>query len=86
MSQLTERTVDKLLGPAGCLPAVAGIAGITASAVVADLWAIRTGRPTISALIGDQFGRDPHAALTFGVLASIGWHLVVHPIIRSLTP
>lgn len=68
------------------VPAIAGLTGIVATAAAADLWAIRTRRPTVSAWIAQQLDRDPHGAITVGVLAALGWHLLAHPIIRRLDP
>lgn len=67
------------------VPALAGLAGIVTAAAAADVWAIRTGRPTVSAFVGAQLDRDPHGAIVVGVLAALGWHLLATPIIRRLT-
>jgi hypothetical protein len=65
-------------------PAAAGVAGIAASVVVADVVAIRTDKPTISAAVGEAFKGPWTGALTFGVLATLGWHLVVAPILDRI--
>lgn len=62
-------------------PAVAGLAGVVVSVVGADVWAIRTRRPTISATVATTLEHPVLAPLTIGALAGLGWHLVVDPII-----
>jgi len=67
------------------LPAVAGLAGVVVSVVVADVVAARTDRPTISAAIGAALQHPVGGVAVVGGLAGLGWHLVVDPIIRSIT-
>lgn len=66
------------------VPAVAGLAGIAASVVGADVWAVRTRRPTISSAIATTLEHPLAGPATIGVLAGFGWHLVVDPIIRRI--
>lgn len=66
------------------VPAVAGVAGIVGSVVGADVWASRTGRPTISAATARTLEHPVLAPITVGVLAGLGWHLVADPIIRRI--
>lgn len=66
------------------VPAVAGLAGIAASVVGADVWAVRTRRPTISSAIATTLEHPLAGPATIGILAGFGWHLVVDPIIRRI--
>lgn len=66
------------------VPAVAGVAGIAGSVIVADVVAIRSDRPTISAAVAEAFKGPWTGALTFGVLATLGWHLCVVPILDRI--
>lgn len=66
------------------VPATAGLAGIVVSAVVADVVAARSGRPTVSALVAELLDHPVGAPLVVGGLAGLGWHLTVDPIIRRL--
>lgn len=63
-------------------PAAAGIAGIVASAVIGDVWAIRTGRPTISATVATSLEHSVAAPIVIGTAAGLGWHLLGDPIVR----
>lgn len=65
-------------------PAVAGLAGILAATVIADVWASRTARPTISALIADVSRHPLGGPVVVGVLAGLVHHLAVDPVIRRL--
>jgi hypothetical protein len=62
-------------------PAVAGMAGILASAVVADVWAAQTGRPTISAFVAEMVEHPIAGPVTVGVLTALGWHLIADPVL-----
>ena len=64
------------------LPAVAGLAGIVASAVAADVWAAKTARPTVSAFVAELLEHPVGGPVVIGGLAALGWHLAVDPIIR----
>ena len=66
------------------LPAVAGLVGITASAVAADVWAARTRRPTVSAFVAELLEHPVGGPLVIGGLAGLGWHLAADPVIRRL--
>jgi hypothetical protein len=66
------------------LPAVAGLAGVVASVVVADVVAVRTDRPTISAAIGRALEHPVGGVAVVGVLAGLGWHLCIDPVVRRL--
>ena len=65
-------------------PACCGIAAIVAAVVVADVWASRTQRPTISADVASLLDHQVGGPVVVGVLAGLGWHLAVDPIIRQL--
>lgn len=65
-------------------PAVAGLTGVVVSVVGADVWAIRTRRPTISSAVATTLEHPVLAPFTFGALAGLGWHLVADPIIRRI--
>ena len=65
-------------------PAVAGLAGIAGSAVAADVWAVKTSRPTISAAVAESLDHPVGGVLVVGGLAGLGWHLGVDPIVRRL--
>lgn len=65
-------------------PAVAGVVGIATSVIVADVVAIRTQRPTISAAVGDCLRNPWLGAVTFGVGATLAWHLFVAPILDRI--
>lgn len=67
-------------------PAVAGMAGVVVSVVTADIIAARTRQPTISAAIARTLEHPVGAPLVVGVLAGLGWHLTVDPIIRRIEP
>lgn len=67
------------------LPAAAGVAGIVATVVGADVWAARTRRPTISAAVADCLDHQVLAPVVVGVLAGLGWHLAIDPIVRRVT-
>lgn len=66
------------------VPAVAGIAGITASAVAADVWAARTDRPTVSAAVGAALNHPVGGVVVAGGIAGLAWHLICDPTIRRL--
>ena len=66
------------------LPAAAGAAGIAASVVVADVVAIRTDRPTISAAVADCLRNPWTGAVAFGVGATLAWHLFVAPVLDRI--
>lgn len=66
------------------VPAAVGLAGVVASVVAADVWAIRTRRPTISSAVAATLEHPVLAPFTFGALAGLGWHLVADPIIRRI--
>lgn len=66
-------------------PAVAGLGAVVGAVVAADVWAARTGRPTISAAVAASLEHPIGAPFTFGVLAGLGWHLVADPIIRRIS-
>lgn len=66
------------------VPAAAGVAGIVAMVVGADVWAARSGRPTISAATADCLEHPVAAPVVVGVLAGLGWHLLADPIVRRL--
>ena len=66
------------------VPAATGIAGIVAVVVGADVWGARTGRPTISAAVADCLDHQVAAPVAVGVLAGLGWHLLVDPIVRRI--
>lgn len=66
------------------VPAVAGVAGIAGSVIVADVVAIRSDKPTISAAVAEAFRGPWTGALTFGGLCVLGWHLVVVPILDRI--
>ena len=68
------------------LPAVAGIGGIVAVTVAADVWAAKTRRPTISATVADLLDHQVAGPLVVGVMAGLGWHLIADPILRSMKP
>jgi len=65
-------------------PAVTGIVGILGATVAADVWASRTRRPTISALIADVSRHPVGGPVVVGVLAGLVHHLAVDPVIRRL--
>lgn len=65
-------------------PAVAGVTGIAASVVVADVVAIHTDRPTISAAVADCLRNPWLGAVAFGLGAALGWHLYVAPILDRI--
>lgn len=65
-------------------PAIVGLVGIAVSVGGADLWAVLSDRPTVSAGIAHALKDDPAASVTFGCLAGLFWHLVVGPIIHRL--
>lgn len=66
------------------VPAGAGLAGIGLCALVADVWAVKTNRPTISAAIATSLDHPVGGVLVVGGLAGLGWHLVADPIVRRL--
>lgn len=66
------------------MPASAGLVGMVAAAVAADVWAVRTDRPTISRAVATALAHPVLAPLAVGVLSGIGWHLLCDPIIRRL--
>jgi hypothetical protein len=68
------------------LPACAGIAGLCAVTVAADVWAAKTQRPTISATVADLLDHQIAGPLVVGVLSGLGWHLIADPILRSMKP
>jgi hypothetical protein len=65
-------------------PAVAGVAGAAVCVVAADVWAVRTHRPTVSRLVAALCEHDVLGPVTIGVLTAGVWHLVVDPIIKRL--
>jgi hypothetical protein len=65
-------------------PAAAGVAGIAASVVVADVVAIRRDKPTISAAVADCLRNPWLGALTFGVGGTLFWHLFIAPILDRI--
>lgn len=67
-------------------PATAGLTGVVACVVAADVTAARTDRPTVSAAVAALLEHPLGAPLTIGVLAALGWHLTADPIIRRLEP
>jgi hypothetical protein len=64
---------------------VAGLVAFTGSVVAADVWAVHTDRPTISATVADALDHDWLGPVAFGVLAGLGWHLVVCPVLDRLS-
>ena len=66
------------------LPAAAGLAGIAAAAVAADVWAARTHRPTVSATVAELLEHPVGGPAVVGGLAALGWHLVADPVIARL--
>ena len=64
---------------------MAGIAGLVGVAIAADVWAVRTNRPTISASVSEALDHDWLGPVAFGVLAGLGWHLVVCPVLDRLS-
>jgi hypothetical protein len=66
------------------VPAAAGLTGVVASVVAADVIAARTDRPTISAAVARTLEHPVGAPLVIGALAALGWHLAADPIIRRL--
>lgn len=65
-------------------PAATGLLGIVAAVVGADVWGARTDRPTISATVADCLDHQVAAPIVVGILAGLGWHLSIDPIIRKL--
>ncbi len=65
-------------------PAIAGVTGIAASVITADVVAIHSGKPTISASVADALRGPWTGALTFGVGAVLAWHLFVHPVLERI--
>lgn len=59
---------------------------MTAAVVAADVWAVQTERPTISATVADALDHDWLGPVTFGVLAGLGWHLIAAPILERMNP
>jgi phage shock protein PspC (stress-responsive transcriptional regulator) len=72
------------LPPAELTPAVAGIAGLLAVTVVADVWASRTHRPTISAFVAEVSRHPVGGPIVAGVIAGLVHHLAIDPVIRRL--
>lgn len=66
------------------IPAVAGLAGIASAVVGADVWAVRTDRPTISAAVAVALDHPVGGVLITGGIAGLGWHLIADPTIRRL--
>lgn len=66
-------------------PAATGIGAVAATVVATDVYAVRTGRPTISAAIAHSLEHSVAAPLIVGALSALGWHLVADPIIRRIT-
>ena len=65
-------------------PALAGIAGLIAATVVADVWAARSRRPTIAAFIADVSSHPVGGPIVAGVIAGLVHHLAIDPVIRRL--
>jgi hypothetical protein len=61
------------------LPAVAGLVGITVSAVAADVWA------TVSAFVAELLEHPVGGCVVVGGLAALGWHLAADPIVKRLS-
>lgn len=68
------------------VPAACGICGLVAVTVAADVWAVYTDRPTISASVSEALDHDWLGPVTFGVLAGLGWHLIAAPVLGRLVP
>lgn len=66
------------------MPASVGLVGMVAVVVAADVWAVRTHRPTISRAVSAALEQPVLAPLAVGALAGLGWHLLCDPIIRRL--
>lgn len=79
MSRRTSREVA-----ARYLPAAAGVAGLIAAVTLADVWAVRSDRPTISAAGAEMLGHTVGGPLVFGVVGGLVWHLVVDPVLYRL--
>jgi hypothetical protein len=62
-------------------PAVAGLAGILGSAVLADVWASKTDRPTISAFVAEMVEHPVAGPLVIGAMSGLAWHLVADPVL-----
>lgn len=67
------------------VPACAGITGLVAVTVAADVWAAKTRRPTISAAVASLLDHQVGGPVVVGVMAALGWHLACDPIIRQLS-
>ena len=65
-------------------PAAAGLAVVVGAVVGADVWAVRTHRPTISAAVARTLEHPVLAPFTVGALTGLGWHLIANPIIRRI--
>lgn len=68
------------------VPAVAGIAGLVAVAVVADVWAARSGKQTISSFVAEVSAHPIGGPVVAAVIAGLVHHLAIDPVIRRLEP
>jgi hypothetical protein len=66
------------------LPAGVGVAAIIASVTAADVWAVRSRRPTISSAGAELLTHTLGGPLVFGVVSGLVWHLVVDPVLVRL--
>ena len=66
------------------LPAGVGVAAIIASVTAADVWAVRSRRPTISSAGAELLTPTLGGPLVFGVVGGLVWHLVVDPVLVRL--
>ena len=72
------------LPPSELTPAVGGIVSLVAVTVVADVWASRTQRPTISAFVAEVSRHPIGGPIVAGVIAGLVHHLAIDPVIRRL--
>jgi uncharacterized membrane protein len=63
---------------------VSGIVALVAVAVVADVWAARTQRPTISAFVAEVSRHPIGGPIVSAVMAGLVHHLAIDPVIRRL--
>ena len=66
------------------LPAACGAAAVTAAVIGADVWASRTNRPTISAVVAEISRHPIGGPVVAGVIAGLVHHLAIDPVIRRL--
>jgi hypothetical protein len=60
------------------------VAGLIAAVTAADVWAVKTRRPTISAAAAELMTHTVGGPVVFGVIGGLVWHLVVDPVLYRL--